>query len=94
MVLALLIYQILNHKIKSKLKKQTILGYIYIFSKIELKILQKYLEKILKKRFIKKSKLLARYLIIFVLKKNEILYLYIDYLKLNNITIRNSLKNF
>ena len=54
-------------------------GLIYILSEKELKILQKYLKKFLKKRFIKKSHLMIKYLIFFIFIKNEILCLYINY---------------
>ena len=40
-------------------------------------------------RFSKKSQLLAKYLIFFIFKKNEILLLYINYKMLNNIIIKN-----
>ncbi len=42
-----------------------------------------------KKKIIRKFQLQTEYLILFVSKKNRILYLYIDYRKLNNITIKN-----
>ena len=54
-----------------------------------LEILQKYLEKNLQKKFIRKFVSLVEYLIFFILKKNKILYLYINYQKLNNIIIKN-----
>ncbi len=42
-----------------------------------------------KKKIIRKFQLQTEYLIFFVLKKNRILCLYIDYRKLNNITVKN-----
>ena len=44
---------------------------IYVFSKRDLGILQKYIKKNLRKRFIKKFQLKKRYLILFIPKKNE-----------------------
>jgi len=41
------------------------------------------------KEFIRESKLLVGYLILFVVKKDGSLRLYIDYRKLNDITIKN-----
>ena len=43
----------------------------------------------MKKKFIRKFQSLTKYLIFFVLKKNETLRLYFDYRKLNNTTIKN-----
>ena len=57
--------------------------------KKELRELRKYINESLKKGFIRKSKSFAGYLVIFVPKKNKSLRPYIDYRKLNNITIKN-----
>ena len=51
-ILLWLIYQIWNYMIKLKLNKKLTFGPIYAFFKKELEILQKYLKKYLKKRFI------------------------------------------
>ena len=49
----------------------------------------KYLNKNFQKEFIQKSKLSTKYLILFTLKKNELLQFYINYWKFNNIIIKN-----
>ena len=55
----------------------------------KLRELRKYINESLKKIFIRKFKSSAEYLVIFVFKKNKSLRPYIDYRKLNNITIKN-----
>ncbi len=62
---------------------------IYILFKKKLEVLREYLTKNKKKKFIKKFQLQTEYPILFVSKKNKILYLYINYRKLNNIIIKN-----
>ena len=64
-------------------------GPIYLLSPVQLKVLQEYIDKNLKKGFIRKSTLPAGYPILFVPKKDRRLQLYIDYRQLNNITIKN-----
>ena len=56
---------------------------------VQLKVLQEYINKNLKKGFIKKSILPAGYLILFAPKKDKKLRLYIDYRQLNSITVKN-----
>ena len=57
---------------------------------IELNILQKKLDNDLKKKYIRPSLLLVGFLILFVLKKKgELLRMYVNYRKLNNITVKN-----
>jgi hypothetical protein len=58
-------------------------------SEKELQELKAYIDKNIKKEFIRLSKLLARYLVIFIPKKNRKLQLCVDFRKLNNITIKN-----
>jgi hypothetical protein len=58
-------------------------------SKKELVSIQEYTNINIKKGFIRPSELLVGYPIIFVPKKNRKLRLYINYQKLNNITIKN-----
>jgi predicted transport protein len=62
---------------------------IYSLLEKELKIFREYIEKNVAKGYIRFSKLLVRYLILFVLKKNEKLRIYVNYRKLNNIIIKN-----
>jgi hypothetical protein len=69
--------------------KHPIFGLIYLLLPIQLKVLQEYIKENLKKGFIRKSILPAGYLILFALKKDRMLQLYIDYRQLNNITIKN-----
>ena len=50
---------------------------------------RKYINKSLKKGFIRKFKSFTGYPVIFIHKKNKSLRLYIDYRKLNNIIVKN-----
>ena len=54
----------------------------------ELEILKNYLDKNLKKSFIWEIKIIAEFFILFVLKKDEKLKLYVNYRKLNTIMIK------
>ena len=54
----------------------------------ELAVLKKYINKNLKKGFIKESILKARALVLFILKKDKGLRLVVDYYKLNNVMIK------
>jgi predicted transport protein len=58
-------------------------------SEKELQELKAYINKNIKKGFIRLSESLARYLVIFVPKKNRKLQLCVNFQKLNNITIKN-----
>ena len=49
-----------------------------------------YLDKNLKKEFIREFQSLTEYSILFVLKKDRKLQLCVDYQRLNNITVKNS----
>ena len=51
--------------------------------------LRKYLDDALAKRYIRSSISLVEVLILFILKKDDELYLYIDYRDLNKITKKN-----
>ena len=62
---------------------------IYNLSRKELKILREYLNSLLEKGQIRPSKSLAGVLILFVLKLDGTIRLYIDYRGLNKITIKN-----
>jgi hypothetical protein len=63
--------------------------FIYKLSEIELKILKKYLNKNLKKEYIQHSINPAGAPILFILKKDGNLRLYINYRSFNKITIKN-----
>jgi len=62
---------------------------MYALLEKELEVLREYIIEKLKKRFIRESKLLIEYSILFVVKKDESLRLYVDYRKLNDIIIKN-----
>jgi hypothetical protein len=62
---------------------------IYSLSEYKLETLREYIEKNLVKKYIRPSKLLAKYSMLFVLKKNGKLRIYVNYRKLNDITIKN-----
>ena len=86
----LLAHQSWDHKIliiKDKTSKKTS---IYSLSSEKLKALWVYLDENLKKEFIWESQSLTGYLILFVLKKDKMLWLCINYQRLNNITVKNS----
>ena len=60
-----------------------------MLSPVQLKVLQEYIDKNLKKGFIKKSILPVGYPILFALKKDRKLRLCVDYQQLNSITVKN-----
>ena len=86
---ALLEYKPQNYEIKLQAGKQLTKERIYYLSKAELKVLYKYITENLKKGFIRRSELPTGYPIIFVLKKDSKLRPYINFRKLNKITIKN-----
>ena len=86
---ALLKHQTWNHEIIFELSKTFTFEFIYAFFEKKLKILRKYLNENLKKKFIRKSQSSTKYSILFVFKKDEKLRLCVDYRKLNEITIKN-----
>ena len=57
--------------------------------KKKVKNIQKIFKQKRKKKFIKKFQLSTKYSILFTLKSNKTFRLYIDYKKLNDITIKN-----
>ena len=62
------------------MEKKTLRFYkIYNFNEIEFKKLRKYLKNKLIKKYIRRLKLLIKYFIIFILKKNGKLRLIINY---------------
>ena len=73
----------LMSKILSKIKL------IYILFHTQLEVLKNYLNKNLKKDFIWEAKTAVEFSILFIPKKNKKLKLYINYRKLNTITIKN-----
>ena len=83
-------HQSWDHKIliiKDKTLEKTSI-YSLLLEKLE--VLHTYLNENLKKEFIRKSQSSAEYSILFILKKNKILQLCINYWGLNNIIIKNS----
>ena len=62
---------------------------IYSLFERELEVLRKYIDENLAKEYIRPSKSLVRFPILFVLKKNGKLRICVNYQKLNNITIKN-----
>ena len=78
-----------DYKIELETGKAPIFRPIYVLSEKELKVLRGYLNENLKKGFIRESKLPAGYPILFAPKKDGSLRLYVDYRKLNDITIKN-----
>jgi hypothetical protein len=62
---------------------------IYLLLERKLETLRKYINKNLIKGYIRPSKSLTKFTVLFVPKKNGKLRIYVDYRKLNNITIKN-----
>jgi hypothetical protein len=62
---------------------------IYSLSERELEALREYIEKNLGKEYIRLFKLLVRYPVLFVLKKDGKLRICVNYRKFNNIIIKN-----
>ncbi len=63
---------------------------LYSMSEDQLKKVRTYLDKNLKKEFIRSSKSSAEYSILFVLKKNDTKQLCVNYRQLNKITKQDS----
>ena len=78
-----------DHEIKLELSKKPTFRLIYTLLEKELQVLRGYIKENLRKGFIRESKLLVSYPILFALKKDGSLQLYINYRKLNDITIKN-----
>ena len=64
------------------------IGPIYVLFHTKLEILRNYLDKNFKKSFIQKVKTIVEFFILFVLKKDKKLKLYVNYRKLNIIIIK------
>ena len=78
-----------DHPINLSKKKQPPYGPIYSQELVELKILKTYIKANLASGFIKLYKSFGNAPILFIQKKNSSLCLYIDYQRLNNLTIKN-----
>ena len=61
---------------------------IYILFYTKLETLRNYLDKNFKKNFIQKAKMTVEFFILFILKKDKKLRLYINYRKLNVIIVK------
>ena len=85
---ALTAYQLQDYKIPIKPREEVLFGPIYQLTQSEQGTLKQYIKDSLKKGQIKESKLLAGSLVLFVPKLDRLLQLYIDYQKLNAVTIK------
>ena len=72
-------YKLWNYKIPLQKEKSLIYKFIYILNQTEMKELRRYIKINQKKGFIKLSSLSVNYLILFILKKDGILQLCVDY---------------
>jgi len=79
-----------DHKIPLLNDKQPKWMPLYPMSKDQLKKVRTYLDENLKRGFIKPSKSLTEYLILFILKKNGMKWLCVNYRQLNKITKQDS----
>ncbi len=79
-----------DHKISLLNDKQSKWMPLYSISEDQLKKVRTYLDKNLKRGFIRPSKSLTEYLILFVSKKDGIKWLCVNYRQLNKITRQNS----
>jgi len=78
-----------DYVIKFQNNKELLFISLYNFLQNKLAILRQYLNNMLAKDWIKHLVLFASVSILFVLKLNNRLYLYVDYKDLNAITIKN-----
>ena len=81
-------YKSWDHKISLMSEILSKVRPIYTLFYTQLEILRDYLDKNLKKDFIWEIKITVEFLILFILKKDKKLRLYVDYRKLNIITIK------
>ncbi len=79
-----------DHKILLLNDKQPKWMPLYSMSKDQLKKVKTYLDENLKREFIRSSKSLTEYLILFISKKNDIKQLCVNYRQLNEITRQDS----
>ena len=82
----LLKYIAQDYKIELELETSLRFFLTYKFTKIELQALKEFIQENLQKGYIRLLQLLAEYLILFILKKNRKLRMYINYRQLNSIT--------
>ncbi len=75
-----------DHEILLLKDKQSQWMLLYSMSKDQLKKVWDYFDENLKREFIRSSKLSVKYLILFVLKKNDTKWLCVNYKQLNEIT--------
>ena len=87
--LTLLKHQLWNHKISLMEEKESTFKSIYKLLKNELKVFGTYLNKYIKKEFIRFLISLTKYPILFISKSEEELWMYINYQQLNEIMIKN-----
>ena len=85
---ALLQYKSWDYKILLMIEISLKVEPIYTLFYTKLEILRNYLDKNLKKDFIWKAKTIIEFFILFVPKKDEKLRFYVNYKKLNAITIK------
>jgi len=83
-------YKSWDHEISLLNDKQSKWMSLYSISEDQLKKVRTYLDENLKRGFIKSSKSLTEYSILFVSKKNDIKQLCVDYRQLNEITKQDS----
>ena len=79
----------IKYRIDLKSNIQFSFIFIYNLSAIELEFLWKYINKMLNKKWIQSFKSSIEVSILFVSKKNDSLYFYIDYCDINWIMIKN-----
>ena len=87
-IFALSQYKSWDHKISLMLEISSKIGPIYTLFYTQLETLRNYLDKNLKKGFIREAKTTVGFLILFVLKKDGKFRLCVNYRKLNTITIK------
>ena len=85
---ALLQHRSWDHKIPLMSKTSSKIGPIYILFYTQLETLRNYLDKNLKKNFIREVKITVEFSILFIPKKDKKFRLCVDYRKLNIIIIK------
>ena len=82
----LLEYIVQDYKIELELGISLKFFLIYKLTKVELQALKEFIQKNLRKGYIRLLQLLVGYLVLFIPKKNRKLRIYINYRQLNSIT--------